>query len=341
MSIFRLSRGKTPQIKDSERNTPPNSISVLEKTKIGGIDQYILIRGYDTNSPILLFLHGGPGLPEIPLAFCTQKELEKHFIMVQWDQRGAGKSYSKRISNESLTIEQYLTDARELIEILKKRFNKEKIYLIGHSWGSILGILMIQRYPELFYAYIGMGQVVNTKEGEKLAYQYTLDAAKKKGNTKVVFKLEENPPPYWNNFQMLRYFGKWLTKYGGAFYGKKSQWIMIKKFLKSPEYSLKDLVKMIKGLLNSIKIVWVQLQNINFLEQAPELQVPVFFFEGKHDYQVPFHLVVKYFESLKAPQKKLIWFENSAHCPNIQETDSYEQAIISELKTIRTLDISD
>lgn len=329
MTLFRLSRAKTPQIKDSSSKGLSNSISTLEKIKIGGVDQTFLVRGYDANNPILLFLHGGPGLPEIPLAFCTQNELEKHFIMVNWDQRGAGKSYSKKISSETLNLEQFIDDAYELIHFFLKRYIKEKIYLIGHSWGSILGLLLVQRYPELFYAYIGMGQVINPKEGEKMAYQFVLESAKKAGNIKVVSKLEKDPPPYGDDFKRLRFIGKWIARYGGNFYGKKSQWILIKKILKSPEYSLRDIFKLIKGLLNTLKIVWKYMLDINFFEEAPELKVPVYFFEGRHDYQVPFPLVEKYFDKLIAPRKKLIWFENSSHSPNIEETEKYQQALIS------------
>ena len=331
MTIFSLFSSKTPKIKDSSGNIPPHSIASLEMVKIGGIDQCVLIRGHDINNPLLLFLHGGPGSPEMPFACSTQKKLEQYFTVVHWDQRKAGKSYSKKIPNEALNIEQYISDAHELIQILKERFKKEKIYLIGHSWGSILGTLVVQRYPELFHAYVGMGQVVNMKEGEKITYQYTLDAAKKAGNKKVISKLEKIKPPYGSNIKDLRFQRKWLTRYGGAIYGKKNQWSVLKLYFTSPEYSLRDIIKTIKGILNTLNYMWEQILDIDFFVQVPELKMPVYFFEGRHDYQVPFELVEKFIENLKAPKKKIIWFEKSGHLPNVQETEKFEQALISEV----------
>ena len=167
--FFSLFYTKTPKIKDSYGNIKQDSITSLEKITLGGIKQTILIRGHDTKSPILLFLHGGPGFPEMDIAYKFQRKLEEHFIVVNWDQRGAGKSFSKKIPRESMTIEQFISDAHELIRFLRERFDKEKIYLVGHSWGTTLGLLLTQRYPELFFAYVGIGQVVNALESEQIS----------------------------------------------------------------------------------------------------------------------------------------------------------------------------
>ena len=331
MSIFRLFYSKTPKIKDTNGKVLPNSITSLEKVKIGDINQYLLIRGHDVNNPVLLFLHGGPGSPEMGIANLFQRRAEEFFTIVHWDQRGAGKSYSKKITEETLNIEQFISDTHELIHLLRKRFNKEKIYLLGHSWGTVLGILVVQRYPELFHAYIGMGQVINIIENEKISFQYTLDAAKKAGNKKVINKLESLEPPYVGDLKALRFQRKWLAKYGGALHNEKSIMAVMKKMLVSPEYSLKDLPKFIKGMIKSLKVMWGQLTEINFLEQVPELKIPIFFFVGRYDYQVPFELVEIFYKKLKAPKKFLIWFENSGHFPNFEEPDKFQEALISEV----------
>ena len=138
-----------------------SSITSLEKIELGDINQWISIRGRNTANPILLYLHGGPGTPVMPLFRHFQAPLEDHFIVVQWEQRGAGKSFSWKIPKETMTIEQFISDLQVLIELLRKRFNKEKIYLMGHSWGSVFGTYTVQRYPELFYAYIGVGQATD------------------------------------------------------------------------------------------------------------------------------------------------------------------------------------
>jgi pimeloyl-ACP methyl ester carboxylesterase len=146
--------GRTPPIHG------PHSIASLECVRIGGVDQYVLIRGSDSSLPILLFLHGGPGMPAMYLAHAFQRELEKEFVVVQWDRRGAGKSYREDISN-TLTTEQLVADTIELTNMLHARFHRDKVYLVGHSWGTYLGMLVIARHPELYRAYVGIGQLVS------------------------------------------------------------------------------------------------------------------------------------------------------------------------------------
>lgn len=156
--------GLTAPIKDANREIIPRSIASLEKIKLGGMDQWILIRGNDVSNPVLLWLHGGPGAAQMPIAHHFDKNLEKDFIVVHWDQRGAGKSNPKDFDEQTMTFEQFITDAHELTQYLKRRFNTEKIYLVGHSWGTQLGIKMVQLYPEDYFAYIGIGQAVLDKQ---------------------------------------------------------------------------------------------------------------------------------------------------------------------------------
>lgn len=169
-----------------------DSLVTLEKISLGGINQWISIRTKDIQNPILLYLHGGPGTPVMPLFRHFQAPLENYFIVIQWDQRGAGKSFSWHIPKESMTIEQFISDLHELIVLLCKRFNKEKIYLMGHSWGSVLGIKIVQRYPQLFHAYIGVGQASNTIETEKIMYRFVLNKSKELGDKKAVKRLKKN-----------------------------------------------------------------------------------------------------------------------------------------------------
>jgi len=146
LAPFILSCASTPPIRGADSKRLPGSVSEIVKIKLGGVDQWILLRGQDIANPVALYLHGGPGGALMPLVRHYTGELERHAIMAVWDQRGAGKSYSKKIPIESMKISQYLSDAHELVAYLKKRFNKKKIFLIGHSWGSILGMKLIQRH---------------------------------------------------------------------------------------------------------------------------------------------------------------------------------------------------
>ncbi|MFX1337863.1 MAG: alpha/beta fold hydrolase [Promethearchaeota archaeon] len=331
MVSLRIFYSRTPRIKDSSGNIKSNSVTSLEKVKIGGMDQWIIIRGHDKGNPILLFLHGGPGSTEGPFAYKFQRGLEEHFIVVNWDQRGAGKSYSRRIPKESMNIEQFILDTHELIQLLLNRFNKKKLFLIGHSWGSILGTLVVSRYPELIQAYVGIGQVVNILENEKISYKYTIDQAKERGNKKALKqlkKLEPYPEKDINDTKTLRKQRKWLMKFNGVMHNETSWWPYIKIALGSPEYSLKDMIKFIRGLKFSMEIMWSQLFEIDFLKQISELKVPVYICMGRYDYNTPFELAENYFNQLKAPKKQFIWFEDSAHLLNTEEYEKFNNFLI-------------
>lgn len=172
-------------------------IDALEEITLGDVKQWILIRGEDVSNPILLFLHGGPGFPEMPFTHIDSPRLEEHFIVVNWDQRGAGKSYNPEITEETMNIEQFLSDTYELIRILRQRFSKDKIFLIGHSWGSILGLYTAYRHPDYLHAYIGMGQVVDMREAEMISYRYTVEKAREAEDGEAIKMLKTiGQPPY-------------------------------------------------------------------------------------------------------------------------------------------------
>lgn len=327
--FFSLFYSKTPKIKGSNGQVKPNSIASLEKVRIGGLSQSLLIRGHDTSNPLLLMLHGGPGVPDMPLAYKFNRTLEEHFIVVNWDQRGAGKSFSKKIPKESMTINQFISDGHELIQYLLTRFQKNKIYLLGHSWGTILGLLLIDRYPDLFYAYIGAGQVVYMLENEIISLKFVRSVAEEKSNKKALKELQKIHPPYADNLKNLDIQRKWLRRFGGILHGKKSYWSLIKIGAGAPEYSLKDFFNYIRGGRFSTKVMWHEVQDINFFDQLPEVQVPVYFCVGRHDYNTPFELVQRYFDQLRAPKKKLIWFEESGHAPYVEEPEKFDNLMIS------------
>jgi pimeloyl-ACP methyl ester carboxylesterase len=173
-----------------------NSIDSVEKVIIGGIEQVVSLRSENINNPIILFLHGGPGTAQIAFSRKSQKKLEKFFIVVNWDQRGAGRSYSSSIKKEDLNIERLVLDTEELTISLLKRFNQPKIFLVGHSWGSIIGLKFSARRPDLIESYIGIGQIVDMKRGEVISYKFTLAEAIKRNNKKAITQLKkiEEPP---------------------------------------------------------------------------------------------------------------------------------------------------
>lgn len=311
---------------------PPEGINSLEKIRLGGIDQWVLIRGWDRMNPVLLFLHGGPGAPLF--TYCRDigvtAKLEQHFVMVYWEQRGTGKSFSPSIPAETMTIEQFVSDTHELSQILRKRFGVERIFLLGRSWGSLIGILCAHRHPEIFHAYVGIGQMVNPTENDSISYQFTLETAASLGNEEAVEELKEiGPPPY--DHRDLRVQRRWLTSFSNIPDSQEPS--SKKRLLSTPEYSLFDIIKMGIDPYFSTKHLWdEELYQMNLMEQAPSIEVPVYFLVGRHDYFTPSQLVVEYYERLIAPQgKELIWFEESGHEPELQEPEKFYDIMVNKV----------
>lgn len=193
---------------DRIRITSPNGIASLEKISLGGVNQSIQIRGADKSKPILLFLHGGPGFPQMPFAHLNA-ELERHFVVVQWDQRGAGKSYSSSIPDESMRVAQFVADAHELVQILLARFGAQRCYLVAHSWGSLFGAQLAAQHPDLFFAYVGIGQTVDLPQTEQVLYQFALDSARREDNQKAIADLQRiGRPPHSNADH--KFMTKWI-----------------------------------------------------------------------------------------------------------------------------------
>ncbi len=337
IGIACLIPGHTSPIKDDDGKILPGSISSLEKVKLGGAEQWILIRSENPGNPVLLFLHGGPGTAEMALLEkYNMPELQKYYTVVAWDQRGAGKSYAAINPESKMTIEQFVSDAQELTRLLCRRFNQEKIFLAGHSWGSALGLLTVQKYPELYHAYIGIGQVVNMVENERISYEWVLRQAVKANDSKSIAKLKKlGTPPYTGDWKAKTIAERRvLAKYGGEVYNnpRGGMQVVLGSLLRSKEYRWADKINFLRGVLDSMRLLWPQIMKINFIEQAAELKVPVYFLEGRHDYEVPSQLVEQYCELLKAPVKEIIWFENSAHFPNTEEVKKFNDFFIEKLR---------
>jgi pimeloyl-ACP methyl ester carboxylesterase len=213
------SPGKLASLKDSQNNLIEGSVSDKVWIEVNGIKQGMFIRGENTQNPVILYLHGGPGTPMLQFISYLEKNerLEKYFTVCYWDQRGSGMTYSKGTDPSTMTLNQMVEDTREVTEYLKSRFNQDKIYLIGHSWGSYLGVKTIEKYPENYLAYIGIGQLSNQTESERLAFQYMLKYAKEINDKTVIKKLEKYDP-YADNFPQYDYLLKVrtgvLNKYG-------------------------------------------------------------------------------------------------------------------------------
>ena len=323
----------TPPILDVNSKPIPNSIAVLEKVKLGGSEEWISIRGKDSRNPVLLFLAGGPGGSQLVTARRALAGLEDRFVVVNWDQPGAGKSFDA-VDRSKLTPDRYITDAHELVLNLRQRFGKEKVYVLGESWGSALGIMVVQRYPELFHAFIGTGQMVAFLENDRICYDFALRLAQERGDTKQVVKLkQQGPPPYYGK-DVLWKSATYLTETFN--YMNQNPAIVNSGFntlqdIAGSEYGLYDKVNFVRGLLDTFGIVYQQLWDVDFRKQATRLEVPVYFLIGRHDVNAPPQLTEEYFNLLSAPQKELIWFERSGHNPWINESDKFVDVIVNKI----------
>ena len=312
-----------------------NIKSLTEKCfiEIGGIKQGVFLQSENQKNPVILFLHGGPGSPELALLYpyITSECLEKYFTVCYWDQRGAGMSFSNSIDAATMTLKQMIEDTRQITEYLKKRFNKEKIYLMGHSWGSFLGIKTIEKHPENYLAYIGIGQVTNQAESEKLAYDYILEHAIKindKVAVKKMKKFDRNIPDFPTVDYINTIRSSLMNKYGiGMMHQNFSMAGLIKNVLFFTGYTFSEKKNFSKGTLFSFKYLWNYVISDNLFESTNSFQVPVYIAHGKYDYQVSYTLAYKYFEMINAPNKSFFTFENSAHSPNCEEPEIFVKIV--------------
>ena len=308
-----------------------NSINALERVELNGSKQWISIRGINTNNPVLLFLHGGPGSANLALLRQQAPVLEQHFVVVNWDQRGAGKSFSP-FRKESLTLSGMLADTHALVEYLKNRFGVEKIYLVGFSWGTVLGLSYAAEHPENLYAYISVSQEVNSLEGERISLAYVQEQARLRGNQQAQAELAGIDPELYTTkegFKQLQIQRKWLLQYGGVYSSHTSYAHEIRSLLTTREYSLFDFALWPLGSSRSLQQLFPEVMKVNFFEQVPQVHVPVYFLAGRHDYNTPFELVEIYYTQLDAPAgKQLIWFEDSAHAIMWDEPDLLSQTFI-------------
>ncbi len=326
----------TPPILGADGKPLPNSIASLEKVRIGGVDQWLIIRGQDINKPVLLFLSGGPGASEAARVLRFNQELEKHFVVVIWEQRGCGKSYPSRYPTSDLTIEQYAADINELSEILRARFDEQKIYLVGHSWGAIIGVRAVQARPDLFHAYVGTAQMVDVRETDQIIYRMVMEYSRQTGDTKFVQTLEaQGEPPYTGKSPIQPYatlFGREYAIYEDPNikdpeYRRDGDILML--MLKQPEYGWLDRLYYLLGLVNTFNVVYPQLQDMDFRLDAPRLDLPVYIVLGRHDMNNPYQIPEEYFNLLQAPTKQLDFFEDSGHGMIWEEADKFHDLMIN------------
>ena len=319
-------RGRTPPFRNSDGAVIEGSIAEIDYWKLGGVDQWVMIRGRSLDNPVLVTLHGGPGFSEARLLRHHNSALEDHFTVVYWDQRGAGKSFDRAIPAASMTVQQFIDDLGELVDRARIRTGQDRVAIFGHSWGSALGALFATRRPEQVSAFIGSGQIGHWQAGEAASYAHAMAEAERRGNKKAIRELQEiGPPPY--GADALWTERNWLQRFAGNL-GIGSLWRMGRIFLRGPEWSIYELPKMVAGFRWSLDAMWVEVSRLNLLEAAADFAAPVFFLLGRQDNWVPPETSVAYFEALTAPRKELVWFENSGHEPFVDEATKFNRTMI-------------
>lgn len=318
--------GKTPPFRDARGELVPDSIAEIRYLPLGGIDQWVMIRGERISNPALILLHGGPGLSETHFFRRYNAPLERAFTVVYWDQRGAGKSFDRTIPRTSMTVEQFITDLDDLVEAVRTRLGQDTVTIFGHSWGSALGALYARRHPERVAVYVGCEQVGDSVAAERASYAIALAEAERRNHSKALRELRAiGPPPYDARSVFIERM--WLQRFDGQL-SPRAFWTMGRDFFGGPETSVVDLPDIVRGFRFSMDAMSSEIRTLNLFTLVPALQMPVFFFVGGRDHWIPPETSVAYFNALKAPSKQLVWFPESAHEPFVDEPAKFNRTML-------------
>jgi pimeloyl-ACP methyl ester carboxylesterase len=328
----------TPPVLGANGQPVPGSVAELTTVELGGHEQAISIRAADPEKPVLLYLSGGPGQSDIAFARALLQPLEQDFVVVVWDQRGSGKSYPSLDPTSTYTLQALVGDTIDLTDYLRERFAEDKIYLLGESWGSTLGVLAVQARPDLFHAYIGSGQMVSQRVTDQIIWRDLLAYADRTGNGELYDQvLTLGEPPYrdtpWANSLIMGYYGLLETPYDPpAAYVARGEASGVGQFgLMGSEYSFVDNANLIRGLVDMFSLTYPQLQDIDFRTDVPALEVPVYMLDGENELRGRRELAHEWFDQVTAPYKELITYESAGHAVAFEQADAFLQLMNEEI----------
>ncbi|TGD80456.1 alpha/beta fold hydrolase [Hymenobacter wooponensis] len=317
----------------------PNGVQESYAVPIGGVKQWVYVRGQDKQNPIILFVHGGPASPMAPVAWMFQRPLEEYFTVVQYDQRASGKTYATNDTTglgPTIRIDQYVQDAIDLAEFIRKKYGKRKVILVGHSWGTIVSMHAALQRPDLFYAYVGIGQVINAQDNERVSFEYALKRATAEHNEEALRELR-SIAPYPGSQPTTReriiIARKWPQYYGGLAANRSEFKYYFNAPLLSPEYSPADVEAIDKGSLFTLSRLLPAFLQVDF-KAVKSFPVPVFMLMGRHDYTTPSEPTASWLTRVKAPLKKSIWFENSAHLIPLEEPGKLLLTLVNDVRPL-------
>lgn len=332
-------------IRDARRIVNPNGVEELRQVRLGGVDQWISVRGRDRRNPILLFVHGGPGAPEMPVSWLYQSPWEDFFTVVQWDQRMAGKSVTgtdQAAVLKTVDIDRMCADGEALVAHLRERYGKQKIFVLAHSWGTVIGMHLARTRPEWLHAYLGMGQIINWSDNERVGYAFALREARADNNSGAIRALEAIAPypgPGGQlTFEQIIVQRTWVIHYGGLTKGRQDFNYDLNARTIAPEYTDQDLRESSNNGVNLQKL----LPEMLALDYWPvtRLDCPVFMLCGQRDYQTPSELAAKWVSRVRAPRKGVFWFEHAAHMSHLEQPGKFLMHLVNDIRPLAGDDVA-
>jgi pimeloyl-ACP methyl ester carboxylesterase len=327
-ALWMLSPGKLAPFLDQDGRSLAGSISEKLHVNINGVEQGMFIRGKDKTKPVLLFLHGGPGMPEFAISQNYPTVLEDYFVVCWWEQGGSGLSFNTDTPPETLTEEHLVSDTVAVTNYLRSRFAQDKIYLMAHSGGTYFGIQTAAQEPELYHAYIGVAQMSRQLDSEKLAYIYMIEQFKAAGNSAMVAKLEKIPLPEMHAmpdaYRALRDDAMHSLGIGTTHSMTSVVSGIFMPVMLSRAYTLKEKIYIWRGKWSAASTnMWNDILATDLTLKVAKLDIPVYFVSGIYDYTVSRSLALEYFMKLKAPLKGFYTFQHSAHSPLFEEPEKF------------------
>ena len=336
--FFGIIRGIIPAVTSASHNiTSPSGIDLMETVEIGDIQQVLYFRGQDVDNPVILILHGGPGFPLMPFLHKFQYDWEYDFTVVHWDQRNTGKTYfanDPQAVSGTINAQRALQDAHEVTQYIKQKLNKDTIIIMGHSWGTVLGTMLVQTYPEDYSAYIGVGQAVSMGENVRVGYEKTLEEARLAGNQKDIAALEALAPcpPLGGYDDTYRKKVTELQKYQAKYKLAMGNDLII-PLLTSPYYTLGDLrFVLVADVSAQGDLMRFCVEEFDVYDYGLSYSVPVYFIMGENDYQTPYTLAEELFAQISAPDKEFFPIPDAGHSPMIDNKDEFARVLLEEIK---------
>jgi pimeloyl-ACP methyl ester carboxylesterase len=327
-------------IADARRILTPRGVERLEAVRIGGIDQWVSIRGRDRRNPVLLVIHGGPGYVLMPESWWMSRDWEEYFTVVHWDQRGAGKTLLLNDPAKlapTMTLERSVTDAEAMVVWLRKEFGKHKVFVLAHSAGTYVGLQLATHHPDWLYAYIGVGQMADMPESERRGWAFAMDRARAAGNDEAVRELQSIAPYFApghpSPLKDLYLERKWVGYFGGVMAYRRDNDADSDLVKLSPDYSREELRHIYDGNEFAERFLLADLIDGDWSVMR-RFGCPMFLFEGRHDYNASSEVAHEWFEKVEAPAKQFVWFEDSAHMPMTEEPAKF---LVSLVRSVRPL----